>query len=60
MKTKLLISSAACLALAVLTAQADPIISVNLTHASGQAISGAYGVGGLGTDVGGWNNPINL
>jgi len=62
MKIKLLLSSSTCFILAVFTAQADPVISVNLTHASAQAITSpnTFGIASLGTDVGGWNNPINL
>lgn len=60
MTKKLFVAISACSILALGHSQADPIISVNLTHASGQAITGTFGIASLGTDVGGWNNPINL
>ena len=54
------ISAVASLAFALNQAQAQSVISVDLLNASGQAISGSYGISSLGTVVGGWNNPIKL
>jgi MYXO-CTERM domain-containing protein len=59
MKSKLVISFSASIALAMVTTQAQTI-SVDLLNASGQAITGSYGVSSQGTVVGGWNNPIKL
>jgi hypothetical protein len=60
MKTNLAIAIAAGSILAACPTHADPIISVDLLNASGQAITGSYGIAGLGTVVSGWNNPIKL
>ena len=60
MKHKLLITYTTGFVLAVAAAQAGPIISVDLLNASGQAITGSYGVASLGTVAAGWNNPVKL
>lgn len=59
-RIKLLIALSTCSVLAAGPGQADPIISVDLINASGQAITSTYGISSLGTDVGGWNNLTKL